>query len=92
MGTLAHTLRGLSRSGYRPAAAAALSRSQAAAHRSLQQGLEEVTRNKHGFPGAPLRIEVDRLERYKKRLRELFEGVMKHVSNPILVGPPTGFE
>lgn len=49
-----------------------VARMQAAAHLSLRRGLEALARQQ-GYPGARLRIEVDRLGRFKKALHEALD-------------------
>lgn len=46
---------------------------QNAAQRALTRGLETLAQERHGYPGAALRLEVDRLDRYLTRLQGLFE-------------------
>lgn len=47
-------------------------RMQAAAHLAVQTGLENLARTQ-GYPGARLRIEVDKLASYKKALHQVFD-------------------
>jgi len=54
---------------------------QRVAHQVLRQGLEDLAR-RHGFGGAHLRIEVDRLARYRALLHEAFERRVGEPSHP----------
>jgi penicillin-binding protein 1A len=55
-------------------------RMQASAHLALRLGLENLARMQ-GYPGARLRIEVDKLARYKKALHEAFEARLKKLES-----------
>ena len=50
---------------------------QVAAQDALRVGLEDIGR-KHGWPGAALRIEVDRFDAYREALHEAFDAAMAH--------------
>lgn len=53
---------------------------QAAAHDAVRSGLEELTR-RQGFPGARLRVEVDRLARYRDALHAAFTEKQQQLSH-----------
>ncbi|MEE8410600.1 MAG: PBP1A family penicillin-binding protein, partial [Myxococcota bacterium] len=52
---------------------------QVAAQDALRRGLEDLGR-RHGYPGAPVRIEVDKLDRYTKILHEAFDTKVEHLA------------
>ncbi|HET6344669.1 MAG TPA: transglycosylase domain-containing protein, partial [Myxococcota bacterium] len=64
---------------------------QAAAHTAVRQGIEDVAR-KQGYAGAPLRIEVDKLERIRQALhKELAEGLKRRETYGLAARPRRGW-